>query len=153
MAAVPVTLVGMTYASAGGAPPKMPVETTFVGLAFLSDVGPGGGPAVPLPGQPPGMWGPNDPRPTPPIYVPGQPPGMWGPGDPRPTPPIAPGGPPPEIPEGSPDDDGFIKAPPPTGGWCYHVEYGWLYSPPGGGGKPQPRPPGGNEPQPKPARR
>lgn len=41
-----------------------------------------------LPGRPPGMWGPNDPRPTPPIYIPpeGSPPplGIWGPTDPRP---------------------------------------------------------------------
>lgn len=44
--------------------------------------------------DPPGIWGPNDPRPTPPIYLP-PPPGsnlpplvIWGPNDPRPTPPI-----------------------------------------------------------------
>lgn len=41
-----------------------------------------------LPRPPLGMWGPNDPRPTPPIYIPpegGQPPlGIWGPTDPRP---------------------------------------------------------------------
>jgi hypothetical protein len=41
-----------------------------------------------LPGQQPGIWGPNDPRPSPPIYIPppgGQPPlGIWGPTDPRP---------------------------------------------------------------------
>lgn len=39
-------------------------------------------------GQPPGIWGPNDPRPQPPIPVyPGgtpNPPGIWGPNDPRP---------------------------------------------------------------------
>jgi hypothetical protein len=31
-----------------------------------------------LPGQPPGIWGPTDPRPTPPIYVPVPPPGGGG---------------------------------------------------------------------------
>lgn len=67
-----------------------------------------------MPGEPPGIWGPTDPRPTPPIVIippdkpgkpplviwggpidpypdhglPGQPPGIWGPTDPRPTPPI-----------------------------------------------------------------
>jgi hypothetical protein len=38
-----------------------------------------------LPQPPLGMWGPNDPRPTPPIYIPpeGSPPplGIWGPPD------------------------------------------------------------------------
>ena len=47
------------------------------------------------PPQPPlGIWGPNDPRPTPPIVVPPggnypQPPGIWGPNDPRPSNPIS----------------------------------------------------------------
>jgi hypothetical protein len=62
--------------------------------------------------NPPGFWGPNDPRPTNPIAGPGRPPGwgmandpgygvplpplgFWGPNDPRPTNPIAgPGRPP-----------------------------------------------------------
>lgn len=47
-------------------------------------------------GSPPGTWGgAGEPMPTPPINIPGEPPGFWGPNDPRPTPPIAPGGPPP----------------------------------------------------------
>lgn len=82
---------------------------------------PGGG----GPGQPPGIWGPTDPRPTPPISgipglpgyeppagggpgrPPGTPPGFWG-GGPHPMPPInypeppsggGPGGGPPPHPE------------------------------------------------------
>lgn len=63
---------------------------------------PGVGPGQPGgPGQPPGIWGPTDPRPTHPIagWDPGsgtwpQPPQqpplvIWGPGDPRPTNPIS----------------------------------------------------------------
>lgn len=44
------------------------------------------------PFDPPGIWGPTDPRPTPPIHIPGpgeRPPGTWGgAGEPFPTPPI-----------------------------------------------------------------
>jgi hypothetical protein len=55
----------------------------------------GAAPGHPLPGQPPGIWGPPGPWPTPPIHMPpgqgggGQPPGIWGPPGPWPTPPIA----------------------------------------------------------------
>jgi hypothetical protein len=112
-----------------------------------------------LPGQPPGIWGPNDPRPTPPIYFPpaggGQPgvpthpiynpPGIWGPNDPRPTPPIyMPGQPPlgiwgPNDPRPNPP----IYLPPnqPT---VPGVPTHPIYNPPGiwgGGNVPMPTPP------------
>jgi hypothetical protein len=46
-----------------------------------------------LPGQPPGIWGPNDPRPSNPIAPGGLPPGYWGGvAPPWVSHPIAPGG-------------------------------------------------------------
>lgn len=58
------------------------VPVTIVGVAYLTDVGVGGGPVIPPPGTPPGIWGGAPiPWPTPPIYYP---PGIWGPNDPRP---------------------------------------------------------------------
>jgi len=61
----------------------MPIlDVCIVGKAYLPEIG--GGPIIPpTPGQPPGIWGPTDPRPTPPIHIPptqpGQPPGIWPP--------------------------------------------------------------------------
>lgn len=111
------------------------------GMASLVGLGVGGGPIVPG-GDPPHIWGGgNEPFPTPPIAnVPGapgyRPPlGIWGGGNvPMPSPPIAnvPGLPPmPDEPppEGPPDQDGFIKPPPPQGGWAYHQTYGWMLDP------------------------
>ena len=37
--------------------------------------------------------------------------------------------PPQQPPTGTPDEDGFIKPPPPNGGWGYHEDLGWLWSP------------------------
>jgi len=135
MAAVPVTIVG-TFTSADGTA----VGGTLEGSMHLTGLGVGGGP---MPGgppgvpahpiyNPPGIWGPTDPRPMPPIYLPpgsgpGEPPGIWGPSDPRPTPPIVIPRPPPEAP--NPPPGGGAKPPPPEGGWGYHPEYGWGYFP------------------------
>lgn len=63
--------------------------------ALITPIDPGLHPSHPIApgGSPPGIWGPNDPRPTPPIVIP-QPPGggpplvIWGPPGPWPTPPI-----------------------------------------------------------------
>lgn len=84
------------------------------------------------PDTPPGIWGPNDPRPTPPIYLP--PPGsglpplvIWGPNDPRPTPPIwlppDPDLPPvdPELPAGVRGPVSEDYAPPPNDGTNYFL--------------------------------
>jgi hypothetical protein len=145
MAAVPITISGVLCDKYG----RTIQPVTIVGEATLTGLGVGGGPIVP-PGQPGGpdhIWGPTDPFPTPPIAnVPGapgyRPPGdhIWGPTDPRPTPPIAnvPGLPPmpDEPPAGSADEDGFIKPPPDGGGWAYHEDYGWMYSPGASAGQP-----------------
>ena len=51
-----------------------------------------------LPGEPPGIWGPPGPWPTPPIAPGGPPLGIWGGGNlPVMGHPIAPGGPPPQV--------------------------------------------------------
>jgi len=86
MASVPVTIDGVLYDKYG----RTTQLVQLVGMASLTGLGVGGGP---MPGgEPPGIWGPTDPRPTPPIPIyPGgtpNPPGIWGPTDPRPTPPI-----------------------------------------------------------------
>lgn len=95
--------------------------------------------AAEVPGPPPGIWGPTDPRPTPPIVIPNPPTEpplvIWGPDDPRPTLPITwPGYPawPPTQP--SP------PVPPDKWYWHYCPDIGWVLVPPGGGGKPQPVP-------------
>ena len=126
MAAVPVQIDGVLWDHAS----KSGRKVSLIGNATLVGLTVGGGPIVPPEGaEPPlGMWGPNDPRPTPPIYHPGdKPPGMWGPNDPRPTPPIYMPKPPPEYPN-APEGD---KPPPPEGGWGYVSDhgYGWGYFP------------------------
>lgn len=90
--------------------------------------------------QPPHIWGPPDPRPTPPIVIPNpptQPPVIiWGPNDPRPTLPIYWPGYPNWPPTGT-------SPTPPPDKWYWHycsTELGWVLVPPGGGGKPQPTP-------------
>jgi hypothetical protein len=96
---------------------------------FLALITPYGGTAPPQP--PLGIWGPNDPRPTPPIAGPGRPPGWgmandpgyghpippgyWGPNDPRPTNPIAGPGRPPWW--GMANDPGYGFPLPPPGYW------------------------------------
>lgn len=140
MSAVEVTITGVLfdkYARTG-----RPV--TLVGEAILTGLGVGGGPIYPPEqppsgGQPPGIWGgPIDPYPD--HGLPGA--------QPRPEHPIVmpPDQPPTEPPTGPADEDGFIKPPPADGGWAYHNEYGWLYSPgptqagPKKAGPPSPRP-------------
>jgi len=107
MAAVPITLIGSVTYDNGSTQ-----QVTFQGVAALSGLGVGGGPAEPPPypsqgpgfpthpiapgGKPPGIWG------GPPLYpdqgLPGQPPfPSQGPGFPTPPiylPPVQPGGPP-----------------------------------------------------------
>lgn len=101
------------------------MKVIFVGEIYHADLSIGGGPIIGgPPAQPPGIWGPPGPWPTPPIawpqppvdpgyghpiappgFWPGtppprpqpQPPGIWGPPSPMPTPPFHPGGQPPGI--------------------------------------------------------
>lgn len=143
------------------------VPVTIVGVAYLTDVGVGGGPIYPPsggqpPGNPPGIWGGgNVPMPTPPIAnvpgapgynPPGSPPGIWGPPGPWPTPPIAfppgwVGGQPPGIWGGGnvPMPTPPIYLPPLPPGYPAHP----IYWPPGiwgGGNVPMPTPPIANVP-------
>lgn len=135
MAAVEVTISGVLYDKLS----RTMRPVVLIGEASLTGLGVGGGPIEPPSGgeNPPGIWGPTDPRPQPPIHLPpgvgsGNPPGIWGPNDPRPTPPI-------HIPPMPPDPPNpeEPKPPPPDGGWGWHPEYGWGYFP-GNGGKPKP---------------
>jgi len=133
MAAVEVTLDGMAYDKL--ARTSRPV--VFIGQAFLTGVGVGGGPM-------PGGGGPVDPgygypeRPVDPGYgYPIRPvdPGYGVPvgGRPHPEHPIV--LPPDPPPTGPADDNGFIKPPPSDGGWAYHETYGWgMYPKPGSAG-------------------
>ena len=115
MAAVEVTISGVLYDKLN----RTVQNVVLIGEASLTGLGVGGGPIIPPGGgggSPPGIWGPNDPRPNPPIAFPpgwvgGIPPEGWNP------------------PEGSGDDQGFIKPPPENGGWGYHEDYGWGYYP------------------------
>lgn len=124
MAAIPVVLNG-TFTSDTGT-----TTGVFIGQLAYSDRGVGGGPVPPEGPVDPGYGkpGPVDPGygiPGPPY--PGKPPGDLGahPEHPiyYPEPPTEP---PPEGPVGS---DGFIKSPPPGGGWGYHPQYAWMYDP------------------------
>lgn len=163
MAAMDVTISGVLFDKTG----RTSQPVVLIGEATLTGLGVGGGPMPPgQGGQPPGIWGPTDPRPgwglpqppgrPPGIWggpidpypghpLPGQPPGIWGPTDPRPgVGPIIPPGPPDG---GQPPVDtvpGGDK-PPPAGqaGWGYVAE--WSDGTPGGWGffpaesdKPQP---------------
>lgn len=76
MATVPITLFGVTFAAGS----QVGIPTTFVGQAFLTGLGVGGGPA---PGGPPlGIWGGggvgNYPDAGFPGPQPGGPIGIWG---------------------------------------------------------------------------
>ena len=68
MAAVDITISGVLYDKVA----RTTTPVSIVGEASLTGLGVGGGPIVP--GEPPGIWGPTDPRPTPPIHIP--PPGF-----------------------------------------------------------------------------
>jgi hypothetical protein len=85
MAAVPITIVGIQTDDNGSR------NVTISGMASLTGLGVGGGPAEP----PPGIW-PSPGHPAHPIAPGGPPPGVW-PWPGRPAHPIAPGGPPPGI--------------------------------------------------------
>lgn len=157
MASVPVTLVGVAYTDRTGNPP---VHLTIVAEMYTTGLSVGGGPVQPPLGfwggvAPPTVTHPIAPGGPPPGIWGGAPPyvDIGGPGpQPRPEhpivlPPVEPGGPPVEIwpspghpahpivlpdpPVNPPDEDGFIKPPPPGGGWSYHEDYGWMYSPGG----------------------
>lgn len=124
MAAVEITISGMLYDKLN----RTTQNVVLIGEATLTGLGIGGGPIIP-PGQPPGIWGPTDPRPTPPIPIyPGgtpNPPGIWGPTDPFPTPPIyIPPNVPPSLQPPVPPNPGdpTTPVPPPAGspGWPVH---------------------------------
>lgn len=121
MAAVEVTISGTLYDKNS----RVGTPVTLIGEAIVTGLGVGGGPIVPPP-QPPGIWGPTDPRPTPPIAnvpgVPGyRPPGdhIWGGGnEPFPTPPIHIPPLPPNVEQPQPGDPTKPLPPPPgAGGW------------------------------------
>lgn len=96
MAAVEVTITGVLYDKTQ----RTARPVVLIGEASLTGLGVGGGPlpggpgGPEVPGEPPGIWGPTDPRPTPPIHIPPTtlpdlpPLQIWGPNDPRPNPPI-----------------------------------------------------------------
>lgn len=104
MAAVPITITGMEVRDDGTSG-----NVTIVGMASLTGLGVGGGPAPG--GQPPTIWDPKPP------YVdiggpgpqPGGPVGIWGPNDPRPTQPIV-------IPPGPTAPPGSVSLPIAPGG-------------------------------------
>jgi hypothetical protein len=127
MSSVPIMVSGVLWDHAN----KSGRAVTLMGEATIVGLGVGGGPV--FPDQPPATQPPG--TPTFPIWGP---PGIDLPPKPG-YPPVAghplPEPPPTEPPTGTPDDDGFIKTPPPGGGWAYHNEYQWLYSPgPGAAG-------------------
>jgi len=111
------------------------IPITIQGVMFYTGLEVGGGPMPggpgQSPGQPPTIW-PSPGVPTHPIY---NPPGIWGPTDPRPTPPIymPPGGGGGQPPLG-------IWGPPqmPPGFWGGGMGPGVTPQPPGGGAPPQP---------------
>lgn len=91
MAAVEVTISGVLFDKIN----RTTQNVVLIGEATLTGLGIGGGPIIP-PGQPPGIWGPTDPRPTPPIAFP---PGWVGGVPPIvPVPPDTPNVPPPGSP-------------------------------------------------------
>jgi len=124
MAVVPVTINGVAFPKNKKDPP-FPV--TIVGYAWITGLHPDQ--------SPPG----SQPHPEHPIVIvppenPGDPPQIWGPNDPRPTPPIhlPPEGEIPPLPDEGPLDKLLTlvaKEPPAEGGWGWFPEYGWVYSP------------------------
>jgi hypothetical protein len=124
MATVPVTLNGVLFPK-GRSANDQPIPCTFVGEAWYTDLGVGGGPIIPPPGsgQPPGF-------PAHPIVPPG--------GYPHPEhpivlpPPIDPPIPPDQLPSPVPPSS-VIKEPPATGGWGLYSDSNgaiyWGYTP------------------------
>lgn len=100
----------------------------IMGEASLLGLGVGGGPIIPpdngggQPGDPPGIWGPGDPRPNPPIAFP---PGWVGG-----VPPQRPGEVVPPMPTQPPQAPDQPVAPTENHGWAWHPAYGWGYFPP-----------------------
>jgi hypothetical protein len=125
MATVPVTLIGVVYTDKTG---NAPHPVTIVAEMHTTGLSVGGGPMPGGPQPPLGIWGgPFDPpHAEHPIY--------WPPGtQPHPDHSL----PLPQPPTGPADENGFVKPPPPGGGWSYHEDYGWMYSP--GGQTPGPK--------------
>jgi hypothetical protein len=119
MSYIPVTLNGVIYPKTR-MPGDQPKPVVFIGYAWRSDLSVGGGP----------VEGGGD-LPAHPIVPPG---GYPHPEHPIVLPPVDPQ--PPEPPDtGAPDSDGWLKPPPPDGGWAFHAEYGWCYFPKGSGPK------------------
>ena len=117
MAAVELTFSGVLYDKLS----RTTRPVVLIGEASLTGLGVGGGPI--LPGDPPQIWGPTDPRPG--WGLPSEPPVIWGPNDPRPTPQIHI----PRPPVDPPIDSDAVKPPPDGGGWGYFPTYGWGYFP------------------------
>jgi hypothetical protein len=114
-------------------------RVVFVGELYNADLSIGGGPIYP-PSQPPGIWGPPGPWPTPPIAPGGPPPGIW-PSPGHPAHPIAPGGRPPGIWGGAPPwVDNTLPQPQPIPGWP-PVAMPPIYIPPEGATPPPGAPP------------
>jgi hypothetical protein len=109
MGVVPVTFSGMIYPKNKKDPPYPAV---FVGSAWVTGLGVGGGP---MPGGPGGE--PPHVEPPPHVEHPIE---------------LPPDTPPPEIP--SPPTE--AKPPPPEGGWGWSPEYGWGYFPGPGDAQP-----------------
>ena len=120
MAAVKVTITGTLYDKLA----RTSQQVVLIGEASYTDVGVGGGPIIPSPG---------DPHPEHPIVI--VPPGAIDGVHPE-HPiylPVYPAHPIELPPEGPPPAPGFQ--------WVYTDEYGWVLDPMGGG-KPRPLPPG-----------
>ena len=122
MAVVPITINGVMYPKEKSAGAK-PTPCTIVGYAWITGLKPDQ--------SPPG----SQPHPEHPIVIvppenPGDPPQIWGPNDPRPTPPIV-IPPTDQPPPDHPLEEMFTmvaKEPPADGGWGWFPEYGWVYS-------------------------
>lgn len=137
MAAVEVTIAGILYDKLD----RTSRPVTLIGEASRTGLGVGGGPI--MPGDPPGIWGPTDPRPG--WGLPDPPPGIWGPNDPRPgwglpdapvaLPPTVPSHPivlpddPPELIIWPPLPNNDLPDPPkwdPCRRLVYSLRYGWA---------------------------
>lgn len=140
MAEVPVTISGVLYDKLD----RTAKPVTLVGELSRTDVGIGGGPIVPPGGgEPPIIWGPPGPWPTPPIHLPpggGEPPVIPGlkPEHPIVLPPNTPSHPiviPPDNPEEPPDliiwpplpNNDLPKPEPPPIGGCHRLVYSFRY--------------------------
>lgn len=114
MAAVPIQIDGVLWDHAQ----KKGTKVSLIGHAFILGLSVGGGPIIPPDTTPPdGGLHPEHPIVLPPDN------GGAHPEHPIVMPPDQP------PPTGTPDEDGFLKAPPAEGGWGYHKDYQWLYKP------------------------